>query len=88
MEKSQIERTLQHLKGLPYPVGSWKVEQGEDATGDPAIWVWAVLDQDEADPQQRARIRKKVRSALRSGAERDSLVYVRFRTRSEEEAAS
>jgi hypothetical protein len=87
VETSQIQNTLQHLKGLPYPVDAWKVEQGEDATGDPAIWVWVVLNRDETDPEPRAVIRKAVRSALSSGAEGEHTVYVRFRTRSEEEAA-
>ncbi len=88
MNTSQIESKLKGLRGLPSNVRSWKVEQGEDATADQAIWVWAVLDRDEADPKQRAVIRKRVREALRGRGDSADLVYVRFRTKSEEEATS
>jgi hypothetical protein len=88
MDTTQIESKLKDLEGLPSHVRSWKVEQGKDATSDPAIWVWAVLDRDETDPRRRAAIRKKVLETLRDKENSASLVYVRFRTKSEEEAAS
>ncbi len=88
MHTSQIESRLKDLQGLPSNVRSWKVEQGEDATSDQAIWVWVVLDRDEKDPKQRAAIRKKVLEALRGRGESADLVYVRFRTKSEEEATN
>ena len=88
MDTNQIESKLKGLQGLPFNVRSWKVEQGEDATSDQAIWVWAVLDSDESDPKERAVIRKKVLEALRGKGEAADWVYVRFRTQSEEEAAS
>ena len=40
---ASIQSELQKLRNLPTPVRSWHVEEGLDATDDPAAWVWALI---------------------------------------------
>ncbi len=44
-----IRKGLGRLKGLPAPVADWRVETGEDWVGDPAVWVWPVLADEDTD---------------------------------------
>lgn len=36
-------RELEQLTDLPAPLGAWLVEEGVDATDDPAVWVCALI---------------------------------------------
>ena len=80
-----IEGALRAVPDLPTPVSSWRVEVGPDATEDPAVWVWAVLEHEEVDVGTRSRLRKIVRDLVRSETDSDDWVYVRFRGASEAE---
>ena len=43
---------LEELHDLPTPVRSWLVEEGADATHDPPVWVWALVEQDDGNPER------------------------------------
>ena len=74
---ADIRTELEQLTDLPVPVRSWLVEDGLDATDDPAVWVWALLDADDFDPDRMARIRFIVRDVVRSAS--GLWAYVLFR---------
>lgn len=80
-----IESALNELPDLPTPVSSWRVEIGLDATEDPAVWVWAMLEHEDVDAGIRSRLRSIVSDLVRSETDSDPWVYVRFRGASEAE---
>ena len=77
-----IESALAELRELP-AVSSWQVETGPDATDDPAVWVWVMLEDEGVDFQTRSQLREIVRDQVRHETNDGSWVYVRFRTASE-----
>ena len=84
MTSATIESILQNLPNLPVPVRSWRVEMGPDATEESAVWVWATLDDENADRNTRARLRDLVKEAVSKVPNTLSpWVYVRFRALSE-----
>ena len=83
-----IESELEKLPDLPTPVSSWRVEMGPDATDDPAVWVWAMLEHENVDFGTRSRLRKIVQNLVRQEIDDAPWVYVRFRGASEVEQAS
>lgn len=74
-----IESELKGLQGLPTPVASWQVETGLDATDDPSVWVWAMLEEEDVDSGTREVLRDIIRKAVRGLAHDPPWVYVRFR---------
>ena len=78
-----IKSALGALSGLPTPVSSWLVETGIDAADDPAVWVWAMLDEEDVDLDTGERLRDIVRDAVRGVTGDDRWVYVRFRSASD-----
>ena len=80
-----IEAALRQLPELPTPVSSWHVETGSDSTDDPAVWVWAMLKDDDVEFAKRSRLRSIVRDLVQEKAGSSMLVYVRFRGASEVE---
>ena len=78
-----IESTLAELRGLPAQVSSWQVETGPDATDDPAVWVWVMLEDEDVDFQTRSKLREIVRNEVRHQTNDGSWVYVRFGSASE-----
>ncbi len=77
------ENTLRSLERLEEPVRAWHVEAGPDAAGDAAVWVWATLADKDLNPPTRARIRQRVKRAVRRGRTPAPWVYVHFRSDSE-----
>ena len=81
-----IKDALGKLSDLPTPVGSWTVETGIDSTEEEAVWVWAMLkeeeDKVEFDTMEELGliITKQVRKVTGS----NTTAYVRFRGVSEE----
>ena len=69
--KDIADRQIKEMKAagkLKYPVRGIKVEFGTDSTGDPAAWIWIVVD-DDLDPSrekvlQLNRLTDAVRDAL------------------------
>ena len=81
--EAAVESALRRLSALPAPVDSWLVETGHDWTDDPAVRVWAILENDDVDIDKRDRLREIVRKTV-GEIDDESLVYVRFRAASEE----
>lgn len=80
-EESQITELLREQTWDS--VAAWKVETGEDPFGDPAIRVWVILERSR-EFKQRNEIRKRVRETI-VGSGEQRWVYIRFRTRQEQE---
>jgi len=78
-----IEAALRQLPELPTPVSSWHVETGPDSTDDPAVWVWAMLKDDDVEFIKRSRLRSIIRDLVQERTDSSILVYVRFRGASE-----
>ena len=78
-----IESALDRLRELPARVCSWQVETGPDATDDPAVWVWVMLEDEGVDFQTRSQLREIVRGQIRQQTNDESWVYVRIRGASE-----
>jgi hypothetical protein len=74
---------------FPPEVLTWEFEFGRDSTGDPAVWIWVLVDDAAAnDPgftTVSTRLQREIQQALqRAGLDR--WPYVRFRTASEQKA--
>ena len=63
-DTASIRTQLEELHDLPTPVRSWLVEQGVDATDDPAVWVWALIEQDDADAETLDRLKVVTREVV------------------------
>ena len=91
---NKIEAALSELarkSPLPTPVSSWQVETGLDSTEDPAVWVWAILQDDDVEFDKRYQLRSIIHDLVRSiirdlvkEVDPSSFVYIRFRGASEE----
>ena len=79
-----VEQELRSLTNLPAPVKRWNIEIGEDATGEMAVWVWAVLDDADLTRGVRNGLRERIDREVRRVVPNASWVYVRFRATSEE----
>ncbi len=82
---STVEAALRQLPELPTPVSSWHVETGPDSTDDPAVWVWAMLKDDDVEFAKRSQLRSIIRDLVEEKTDPSMLVYVRFRGASEVE---
>ncbi len=86
MSTEGIESALRKVKGLPAPVQGWRVETGEDSTGNEAVWVWVTLKDEDLDSETTTQVRSLVRDAVhRKLGKPEPWVYVRFRGASETE---
>ena len=63
-DTNNIRAQLEDLRDLPTPVCSWLVKEGLDATDDPAIWVWALVEQADADPETLSRLKAIAREVV------------------------
>ena len=84
---ANIRTKLEHLRDLPTPVKSWLVEEGLDATDDPAIWVWAVVERHDVDMATLSRLKLIARETVRD-ATGGLWAYVLVRGADEPEAAA
>lgn len=75
---ASIQSALEDLPNLPTPVSSWFVETGLDATDDPAVWVWAVIEREDVDAKTLARLKSIVRDLVRDKTN-GLWAYVRIR---------
>ncbi len=80
-----IETALRKLPDLPTPVSNWHVETGPDSTEDLAVWVWAMLEDDDVEFAKRFRLRSIIRDLVHDTVDPSMIVYVRFRGASEVE---
>ena len=79
-----VERELMKLRDLPAPVQSWRIEIGEDASGDMAVWVWAVVDDAKLTRNVTSGLRSLIFHKVSDAVPNAKWVYVRFRATSEE----
>jgi hypothetical protein len=84
MTTADVTQLLNRMRDLPAPVSKWEVETGADATGDDAVWVWAILEDaiwNKLSEDARASLRESIRNAVSGAADKPApWVYVRFRT--------
>ena len=64
-DTASIRAELERLRELPTPVRSWLVKEGLDATNDPAVWVWAIIEHPEADADNLRRLKAIARDVVR-----------------------
>ena len=83
---ANIRTELEQLTDLPVPVRAWVVEEGLDATDDPAIWVWALIESDDLDPDRMTRLKSMARDVVRDAF--GLWAYVLVRGVDETEAAA
>ena len=77
--RSALDELL--TSALPTPVGGWLVETGIDFTEEDAVWVWAILEEDE-DKIEFAQIEELdaiVTKQVQKITGPDVTTYVRFR---------
>ena len=86
LEISDVENILGKEEWDP-PLYALRVESDIDSLGDPALWVWVVYDVDEVDLEAAHQAGRKIQSLV-SEAGDERWVYVRFRTREEDEWAN
>jgi hypothetical protein len=85
LEISDVEQIVNNEEWDP-PFYSIRVESDIDSLGDPALWVWVVYDVNEVDLEAAHQAGRKIQSLI-SEAGDERWVYVRFRTREEDEWA-
>lgn len=85
LEISNVEQIVNNEEWDP-PFYSIRVESDIDSLGDPALWVWVVYDVNEVDLEAAHQAGRKIQSLI-SEAGDERWVYVRFRTREEDEWA-
>ena len=83
---ADIRAKLEQLTDLPVPVRAWLVEEGLDATDDPAVWVWALIGSDDLDPDRMTRLKSMARNVVRNAS--GLWAYVLVRGVDETEAAA
>ena len=64
-DTATIRSTLENLTGLPVPVHGWDIREGLDSTDDPAVWIWAVIDEDDFDGETSLQVTDAVQAAVR-----------------------
>ena len=84
---TEIRAALDELPPLPAEVSDWVVETGTDSADEPAVWVWAVLSEEDVDLDTRISIRDRVFDFIRQRCEIPVWVYVSFKAASEMDAA-
>ena len=83
LANAEIRAALDTLPDLPTPVSNWLVETGTDSTDAPAVWVWAILPDDNTDIRTRIALRDLVFDFIREQSDTPVYVYVSFRTTAE-----
>ena len=89
-DTTRIRSALEGLEDLPTPVQSWVVEDGLDATDDPAVWVWAVVETepDAFDPDSMSQLKSMARDVVWKVTDGRLWPYVLIRGADEAEVAS
>ena len=82
---TEIRAALDQIEGLPTAVSDWVVETGADSDDDAAVWVWAILPDDQVDIETRIAVRDHVFDYIRDRSDTPVWVYVSFRTVAEME---
>lgn len=86
VDTATIQSRLERLHDLPTPVRAWRVEEGLDATDDPAVWIWALIEESDADADTLRRLKWMARDVVRDAT--GLWAYVLVRGADETEAAA
>lgn len=62
---ANIRAELEQLTDLPAPVRGWLVKEGLDASEEPAVWIWALIEPDEFDADRMTCLKTRVRDVVR-----------------------
>ncbi len=86
--REPFEDLLDRFREERRGVRALEFREGEDWTGDPAIWVWVVLPKDAEEKgfwewDNREAIRRRINDRFRAAGFEDTFVYVRFRLENE-----
>lgn len=87
-DTTRIRSALEGLEDLPTPVQSWVVEDGLDATDDPAVWIWAVVETNAFDPDSMSQLKSMARDVVWKVTDGRLWPYVLIRGADEAEVAS
>ena len=77
VDTASIRAKLEGLHNLPTPVRAWHVQEGLDATDDPAVWIWALIEQSDADADALRRLKWMAREVARDATGLWAYVLVR-----------
>ena len=86
IDTASIQAKLEGLRNLPTPVRAWRVKEGLDATDDPAVWIWALVEQSDADADTLLHLKWMTRDVVRDAT--GLWAYVLVRGADEVEAAA
>ena len=64
-DTTNVRTELERLRDLPTPVRSWLVKDGIDVGDEPAVWVWALIEHEDADPDAVRQLKTIVKDAVR-----------------------
>ena len=67
-DTASIRAELEGLHNLPTSVREWRVEEGLDATDDPAVWVWAMIEHDDVDADTLRLLKAMARNVVRDAS--------------------
>ena len=79
ISEPEIRSALDKLSALPARVSGWQIETGLDWVDQPAVWVWAVLEDEEVDAAALDRLQETIRDCVHRAAGEAKWVYARFR---------
>ncbi len=89
-ESTVRELLAEHRNELPVPASiiDWIVEVGHDATGDDAVWVWVILQDDlfNQPVDWQDNLRDRIEEIVSHAASPTQVqVYIRYRAESEQQ---
>lgn len=76
-DSAAIRSVLRELPDLPTEVRDWRVVVGLDATDDPAVWIWALVEHDDVEPQALRQLKAMARKAVRETTDLWPYVLIR-----------
>lgn len=84
MTPKDIEKAIRAIDTFPAEIQGLEIEIGDDFAGDPAVWIWVVLRDEDFVRETRSTIRERLKQLIRDLSPTGDLwAYVSFRTASE-----
>ena len=84
LDETDIRAALEQLPPLPAAVSDWDVQTGTDSANEPAVWIWAVLRDENTEFDKLIAIRDLILAHIRDPARKTNQnpvgVYVSFKT--------
>jgi len=87
----EVRRLRAAMREVHFPPGAltWEFEFGQDSSGDPAVWIWVVVDDAAVDEATFANATTRFSREIRGMLQKvglDRWPYVRLRTASEQKS--